>query len=66
MQCSLQGSGLWESPLNISYPLPPKLLTCGHVPALSAMPSYEFYRHVNKSSKCFFLNPSGDLKGEGA
>ena len=39
----------------IAGPPPPlKLLTCGHVPALSAVPSYEFFRHVNKSSKRFF------------
>ena len=41
-------------------PPPPKL----HVPALSAVSSYEFYRHVNKSLTAGY-NPSGDLKGGG-
>ena len=38
----------------ISSPPPlKKLLTCWHVPALSTVPPYEFYRHVNKSKRFF-------------
>ena len=69
MQCSLQGVGLRESPINISYPPPHKIANLRACSRPSAMPSYAFYRLVNKSSKLFFLtagyNPSIDMEGWG-